>query len=562
MTETTEFQQLFEQSIQGEDIGIGKLIKGTVLSIEPDYVVVDVGLKADSAIPREQFQAQNTELELQPGDEIDIVLEYAENGQGVPIVSYQKAKIAESWQYLLKNYEAGKNVIGMVSGKIKGGFAVDIGYVRAFLPGSLVDLKSTRDASHLEGKEMEFKIIKVDPKRNNVVVSRRAMGDSSSSHDRQALLDSLSEGQVLKGIVKNLTEYGAFVDLGGVDGLLHIIDMAWKRVKDPSEIVAVGSEITVKVLKYDREKERVSLGLKQLGEDPWVDLPSRYPLESVLSGRVTNITDYGCFVELEEGVEGLVHVSEMDWTNKNVHPSKVVQLGDEVSVKVLGVDSERRRISLGIKQCLSNPWTSFAEKHQKDERLVGVIKSITDFGIFIGLEGGIDGLVHLSDISWEQSGEDAVRQYKKGQEIETVVLSIDPERERISLGIKQLQGDPLADYLEKYPKGSIVTGKVVEVTPKNAVIELEDDIKANLRVSEIRQERVEDVRDELNMGDNVEAKIINIDRKNRMLNISIKAKDRDDDVMDDDSDDTQELSNPTLGDLIKDQMGESSENEK
>ena len=548
------FEHLFEESIKGNTVETGKLIKGTVIEIKPNkYVVVDLGLKADSAIPVEQFQDQSVLDELNPGDELDVVLEYAENGHGIPIVSYQKAKVAESWQYLLENHEAGKRVKGIVSGKIKGGFAVDIGYVRAFLPGSLVDLKSTREMFDLEGKELDFKIIKVDPKRNNVVVSRRAMNDTGSSRDRQALLDNLQEGQVIKGVVKNLTEYGAFIDLGGVDGLLHIIDMAWKRVKDPSEIVSVGTEITVKVLKFDREKERVSLGLKQLGEDPWADLPGRYPMNAVLKGRVTNITDYGCFVELEEGVEGLVHVSEMDWTNKNIHPSKVVQLGNEVSVKVLGVDSERRRISLGIKQCLDNPWATFFEKHQKDERISGVIKSITDFGIFIGLEGNIDGLVHLSDISWESSGEEAIQAFKKGQEIETIILSIDPERERISLGIKQLQEDPLAGYLEIHPKGSIVSGEVIETTAKNAIIQLEDEIKAYLRVSEIRQERVEDLRDEINVGDTIEAKIINLDRKNRMLNISIKAKD-DDSISVETNNEPEDLASPTLGDIMKDQI--------
>ena len=561
MTNVDNFSDLFQDSIKQSQARVGKLIKGTVLEVDPSkYVVIDIGLKADSAIPIEQFQDPTLLAELSPGDELSVVLEHAENGHGFPIVSYQKAKVAESWLYLTENYEAGKTVKGIVNGKIKGGFAVDIGYVRAFLPGSLVDLKSAHEMSGLEGKELEFKIIKLDPKRNNVVVSRRAMGDANSSRDRQALLDNLQEGQTVTGIVKNLTEYGAFIDLGGVDGLLHIIDMAWKRVKDPSEIVSIGSEITVKVLKFDRAKERVSLGLKQLGEDPWTDLPNRYPVNQVLKGHVTNITDYGCFVELEEGVEGLVHVSEMDWTNKNIHPSKVVHLGDEVSVKVLGVDSERRRISLGIKQCLDNPWVAFSLKHQKDDRISGVVKSITDFGVFIGLEGNIDGLVHLSDLSWELPGEKAIHNFKKGQEIETVILSIDAERERISLGVKQLQNDSLAEYLEKNPKGTIVKGEVIETTAKNAVLSLEEGVKANLRVSEISMDRIEDLRDEIKEGDVVEAKIISVDRKNRLLNVSIKAKEQADIENFNDSEGAEDISNPTLGELMKDHLDKSVEN--
>jgi small subunit ribosomal protein S1 len=478
-----------------------------------------------------------------------------EDGFGATRLSREKAKRAESWTRLERASEADETVIGRIIDKVKGGFTVEMGDIRAFLPGSLVDVRPVRDTAYLEGKDLEFKVIKLDRKRNNVVVSRRAVVETESSEEREELLANLQDGQEVKGIVKNLTDYGAFVDLGGIDGLLHITDMAWKRVKHPSEIVNVGDEIDVKVLKFDRERNRVSLGLKQMGEDPWEDITRRYPEGTRLSGKVTNLTDYGCFVEIEEGVEGLVHVSEMDWTNKNIHPSKVVQLGDEVEVMVLDIDAERRRISLGMKQCQANPWDEFAATHNKGARVSGTIKSITDFGIFIGLDGGIDGLIHLSDISWEEGGEEMVHDFKKGQEVEAVILAIDPERERISLGIKQMEQDPFSDYVAQNKKGSIVNGTVREVDAKGAIIDLADMVEGYLRASELSRDRVEDARSLLKVGDAVEAKFLGVDRKNRSINLSIKAKDTDEE-----SEAIQDYNrnaplNSTLGDLLKEQMG-------
>ncbi|HGJ5872922.1 MAG TPA: 30S ribosomal protein S1 [Arsenophonus apicola] len=522
---TESFAQLFEESLQSIETRPGAIVRGVVVAIDKDVVLVDAGLKSESAIPVEQFKNVQGELEIQVGDEIDVALDAVEDGFGETILSREKAKRHEAWLMLEKAYEDAETVMGIINGKVKGGFTVELKGIRAFLPGSLVDVRPVRDTTHLEGKELEFKVIKLDQKRNNVVVSRRAVIESESSAERDHLLENLQEGMEVKGIVKNLTDYGAFVDLGGVDGLLHITDMAWKRVKHPSEIVNVGDEINVKVLKFDRDRTRVSLGLKQLGEDPWVAIAKRYPEGTKLTGKVTNLTDYGCFVEIEEGVEGLVHVSEMDWTNKNIHPSKVVNVGDVVEVMVLDIDEERRRISLGLKQCKPNPWQQFAETHNKNDRVEGKIKSITDFGIFIGLEGGIDGLVHLSDISWNVAGEEAVREYKKGDEIAAVVLQVDAERERISLGIKQLAEDPFNNYLSAHKKGVIVTGKVVAFDAKGATIELAAGVEGHLRASEASRDRVEDTTQVLNVGDTVEAKYTGVDRKNRIITLSVRAKD-------------------------------------
>ncbi|MCW7549129.1 MULTISPECIES: 30S ribosomal protein S1 [Photorhabdus] len=522
---TESFAQLFEESLQSIETRPGAIVRGIVVAIDKDVVLVDAGLKSESAIPVEQFKNVQGELEIQVGDEIDVALDAVEDGFGETVLSREKAKRHEAWLMLEKAYEDAETVTGIINGKVKGGFTVELNGIRAFLPGSLVDVRPVRDTTHLEGKELEFKVIKLDQKRNNVVVSRRAVIESENSAERDQLLENLQEGMEVKGIVKNLTDYGAFVDLGGVDGLLHITDMAWKRVKHPSEIVNVGDEIAVKVLKFDRERTRVSLGLKQLGEDPWVAIAKRYPEGTKLTGRVTNLTDYGCFVEIEEGVEGLVHVSEMDWTNKNIHPSKVVNVGDVVEVMVLDIDEERRRISLGLKQCKANPWQLFAETHNKNDRVEGKIKSITDFGIFIGLDGGIDGLVHLSDISWNVAGEEAVREYKKGDEIAAVVLQVDAERERISLGIKQLAEDPFNNYLSVNKKGAIVTGKVTAVDAKGATVELADGVEGYLRASEASRDRVEDATLVLNVGDAVEAKYTGVDRKNRVINLSVRAKD-------------------------------------
>ncbi|EAN2923697.1 30S ribosomal protein S1 [Salmonella enterica subsp. houtenae] len=522
---TESFAQLFEESLKEIETRPGSIVRGVVVAIDKDIVLVDAGLKSESAIPAEQFKNAQGELEIQVGDEVDVALDAVEDGFGETLLSREKAKRHEAWITLEKAYEDAETVTGVINGKVKGGFTVELNGIRAFLPGSLVDVRPVRDTLHLEGKELEFKVIKLDQKRNNVVVSRRAVIESENSAERDQLLENLQEGMEVKGIVKNLTDYGAFVDLGGVDGLLHITDMAWKRVKHPSEIVNVGDEINVKVLKFDRERTRVSLGLKQLGEDPWVAIAKRYPEGTKLTGRVTNLTDYGCFVEIEEGVEGLVHVSEMDWTNKNIHPSKVVNVGDVVEVMVLDIDEERRRISLGLKQCKSNPWQQFAETHNKGDRVEGKIKSITDFGIFIGLDGGIDGLVHLSDISWNVAGEEAVREYKKGDEIAAVVLQVDAERERISLGIKQLAEDPFNNWVALNKKGAIVTGKVTAVDAKGATVELADGVEGYLRASEASRDRVEDATLVLSVGDDVEAKFTGVDRKNRAISLSVRAKD-------------------------------------
>ncbi|GIU09244.1 30S ribosomal protein S1 [Shewanella glacialipiscicola] len=522
---TESFADLFEQSLQTLEFRPGSIVRGTVVSIKNGMVLVDAGLKSESPIPAEQFKNAQGVLEIAVGDEVDVALDSVEDGFGETQLSREKAKRHEAWIVLEKAYEDAETVIGIINGKVKGGFTVELNGIRAFLPGSLVDVRPVRDTAHLEYKELEFKVIKLDQKRNNVVVSRRAVIESESSAERDALLENLQEGQAVKGIVKNLTDYGAFVDLGGVDGLLHITDMAWKRVKHPSEIVNVGDEINVKVLKYDRERTRVSLGLKQLGEDPWLEISKRYPENTRLTGRVTNLTDYGCFVEIEEGVEGLVHVSEMDWTNKNIHPSKVVNLGDEVEVLVLDIDEERRRISLGLKQCKTNPWDDFATRYNKGDKVSGKIKSITDFGIFIGLDGGIDGLVHLSDISWNGTGEDAVSEYKKGDEIHAVVLSVDPERERISLGVKQTEDDPFNAYLADKKKGTIVNGTVSAVDAKGVTVELADTVEGYIRVADISRERIEDASTVYNVGDAIEAKFMGVDRKNRSISLSIKAKD-------------------------------------
>ncbi|MBT3134901.1 30S ribosomal protein S1 [Alteromonas sp. ALT199] len=523
---TENFAQLFEESLQELETRPGSIVKGTVVSIDKDIVLVDAGLKSESAIPADQFKNAEGELEIAIGDQVDVALDAVEDGFGETILSREKAKRHEAWVELEKAYEDKVTIKGVINGKVKGGFTVEVNSVRAFLPGSLVDVRPVRDTTHLEGKELEFKVIKLDAKRNNVVVSRRAVIEAESSQERETLLANLEEGHEIKGIVKNLTDYGAFVDLGGVDGLLHITDMAWKRVKHPSEIVNVGDEINVKVLKFDKEKQRVSLGMKQMGNDPWQEIASRYPEGTKINGQVTNLTDYGCFVEIEDGVEGLVHVSEMDWTNKNIHPSKVVNLGDTVDVMVLEIDEERRRISLGLKQCIANPWETFAESYEKGDKVSGKIKSITDFGIFIGLDGGIDGLVHLSDISWNKSGEDAVRDYKKGDEISAVVLQVDPERERISLGVKQIEEDPFNKYLTDNKKGAIVTGTVTEVDAKGVTVNLAEEVDGYIRVADLAVERVEDATEVASVGDSIEAKFMGVDRKNRTVNLSVKAKDQ------------------------------------
>ncbi|HDZ16024.1 MAG TPA: 30S ribosomal protein S1 [Methylophaga aminisulfidivorans] len=548
------FADLFEESLNSTPMQPGKIVTGTVVNVGTDVVMVNAGLKSEGAIPLAEFLNENGEITVAVGDLVDVSLESLEDGFGATQLSRDKAKAAEAWTKLEHAFEAGETVMGMISGKVKGGFTVDLENIRAFLPGSLVDVRPIRDTTHLENKELEFKLIKLDRPRNNIVVSRRAIMEEENSVEREALLETLEEGKVVKGIVKNLTDYGAFVDLGGIDGLLHITDMAWKRVKHPSEVVAIGDEIEVQVLKFDKERERVSLGLKQMGDDPWKDIARRYPNSTRIQGKVTNIADYGCFVEIEDGVEGLVHMSEMDWTNKNVHPSKLVQLGDEVEVMVLDIDAERRRISLGIKQCQTNPWEEFSMTHNKGDKVSGAIKSITDFGIFIGLDGGIDGLIHLSDISWEEDNEEIIRDFKKGDDIEAVVLAIDPERERISLGIKQLQDDPFSAYLAEHPRGTIVNGKVTEVDARGATIELAEGVEGYVRAADIARERVEDASKVLAVGDDVEAKFTGMSRKDRTLTLSIKAKDDQEE-----SEAVKEYSNvtagsATLGDLLKEQM--------
>ena len=518
------FAQLLEEFF-AQEARLGSVVKGTVVAIQKGYVIVDTGFKSESAIDASEFMNAQGELEVQVGDQVDVVLKAVEDGFGETVVSRGDAKRNEAWIALEKAFEEQATVTGFVNGKVKGGFTVELNGVRAFLPGSLVDVRPVRDSLNLEGQTLELKVIKLDQKRNNVVVSRRAVIETTNSADREEVLANLVEGSEVKGIVKNLTEYGAFVDLGGVDGLLHITDMAWKRVKHPSEVVTVGQEVTVKVLKFDKEKTRVSLGLKQLGQDPWVAIAQNHPVNSKLTGKVTNLTDYGCFVEILDGVEGLVHVSEMDWTNKNIHPSKVVSVGDVVEVMVLEVDEERRRISLGLKQCKANPWEHFASTHNKNDKVSGKIKSITDFGIFIGLEGGIDGLVHLSDISWNQSGEEAVRNYKKGDEVEAVVLQVDALKERISLGIKQLESDPFTNFVDSTKKGAIVSGKVTAVDAKGVSVELEGGVEAFIRANEATSERVEDITSVISVGDAIEAKFIGVDRKSRVINLSVRAKD-------------------------------------
>ena len=558
------FAELFEASIeeQGLDIERGSVITGAVVAIDSDWITVDTGLKSEGIVAREEFLSEEGELEVEVGDSVDVVVEAVDNGMGQTLLSREKAKRVETWNFLEKIADNDEIVKGIISSKVKGGFTVDIGSVRAFLPGSLVDVRPIRDTTHLEGKELEFKVIKLDQKRNNVVVSRRAVMEAENSAEREELLNKLEEGIEIEGIVKNLTDYGAFVDLGGIDGLLHITDMAWRRIKHPSEVVEVGQDLKVKVLKFDRERHRVSLGLKQLGTDPWDNVGGTYPVGSVVKARVTNLTDYGCFAEISEGIEGLVHVSEMDHTNKNIHPSKVVQVGDEVEVMILDIDEERRRISLGIKQTLANPWDEFDKKHERGDKITGTIKSITDFGIFIGLDGGIDGLVHLSDISWNETGEDAIRNYNKGDTVEAMVLSVDAEANRISLGVKQLSSDPFNEYLVNNDRGAIVNGKVKEVDAKGATIELADEVEAYLRASEIQRDRVEDATKHLTVGDDVEAKIISVDRKTRNINLSIKAKDEAEErqaIKDLGSTNTtaapgSDAQPKTIGDLIKEQM--------
>lgn len=550
------FKELFEQSIVGAQFYPGAIIAAKVISIDSDYVILNAGLKSEGIVAVEEFYDKDGALEVSLGDTVEVALDSVEDGYGETLLSREKAKRQEAWRKLSKSHENNETVTGLISGKVKGGFTVEIGTIRAFLPGSLVDVRPVRDPSYLEGKELEFKVIKMDLKRNNIVVSRRAVVEEESSADRQALLESLHDGQELHGIVKNLTDYGAFIDLGGIDGLLHITDISWKRVKHPSELLSVGQDVKVKVLSFDNERNRVSLGMKQLGNDPWVDLVERYPLQKRLQGKVTNITDYGCFVEIEEGVEGLVHMSEMDWTNKNVHPSKVVSMGDVVDVMVLEIDEERRRISLGMKQCVGNPWQQFAASHSKGQKVSGKIRSITDFGIFIGLDGEIDGLVHLSDISWTVPGEEAVKQFKKGQELEAVILAIDPERERISLGLKQLEGDNFTTFVEEYTKGAIVKGIVTTVDAKTVTVALGDDIVGIIRASELSaDERIDDAKNHVKEGDEIEAKIINVDRKNRSIALSIKAKDAQDEA---DAikkySRTEGTSTTTLGDLLKEKM--------
>jgi len=556
---TESFAELFEKSLSaGQSMQPGSIVHARVLEVKPDVVIVDAGLKSEGVIPIQEFVNEQGEIKVSAGDEIEVALEAMEDGFGETRFSKEKAARIRTWDNLAKAFEKSEIVVGTITGKVKGGFTVDIGTVRAFLPGSLVDVRPVRDTTFLEGKPLEFKIIKLDKLRNNVVVSRREVLEAEYSQERDSLLANLQEGVVLKGVVKNLVEYGAFVDLGGVDGLLHITDMSWKRVKDPGEVVAVGQELEVKVLKYDRERKRVSLGLKQLGDDPWVEISRRYPEKTRLFGKVTNITDYGSFVEIEAGVEGLVHVSEMDWTNKNVNPNKVVHIGQEVEVMILDIDEERRRISLGMKQCKPNPWEEFAQNHQKGDKVKGQIKSITDFGIFIGLEGGIDGLVHLSDLDWNVAGEEAVRKFQKGQEVEAVVLAIDGARERISLGVKQLAGDPLTQFMAAHPKGSIVKGIVKKVDIRGADITLAEGVEGYIKSSDLARDRVEDATKILKEGDTLEARFIGVDRKNRIISLSVKAKEiqEEQEAVEEYKGSTASAGRTSLGDILKEKMGE------
>lgn len=551
------FADLFEESLQQVEMTPGAIVVATVIAIENDFVVVSAGLKSDGAIPAEQFKNDAGEIEVQVGDEVRVALESFEDGFGETKLSREKAKRAEAWQVLEAAYEKGEIVTGRISGRVRGGLTVDLNGINAFLPGSLVDVRPLRDTTHLENQALEFKLVKLDQRSNNIVVSRRAVLEEANSEDREKLLAQMEEGAVLKGIVKNLTDYGAFIDLGGIDGLLHITDIAWKRVKHPSEVLNVGDEIDVKVLKYDAERQRVSLGMKQLQDDPWTAMTSQFAVGSRIKARVTNLTDYGCFAEIGDGVEGLVHVSEMDWTNRNIHPSKVVQVGDEVEVQILDIDQQRRRISLGIKQCQDNPWDSFAAAHAKGQKVTGAIRSITDFGIFIGLDGGIDGLVHLSDISWDEPGEQAVKAYSKGQEIEAVVQSVDAERERISLSIKALTGDDFSGFAESHSKGQVVTGTVTAVDARQASVQLAEGVEAVLRVSEFSTARTEDLSAELKVGDSVEAMISNVDRRNRTIQLSIKqleSKQQSEALEAVQQQSVEEAGPTTIGDLIKQQM--------
>jgi small subunit ribosomal protein S1 len=557
---TESFAELFEESLAAQNLKPGSIVTGIIMEIRDDAVVVNAGLKSEGIVPIIQFRNLQGELEVEVGDSVQVALDTVEDGFGETRLSRDKAKRALVWDKLEGAFEGEETIEGKISGKVKGGFTVDIEDIRAFLPGSLVDVRPVRDPAYLEGKDLEFKIIKLDRRRNNIVVSRRAVVESEFSAEREALLDRLEEGAIVTGVVKNLTDYGAFLDLGGIDGLLHITDMAWKRVHHPSEVVNVADELEVRVLRFDRERNRVSLGLKQLGDDPWNDLSRRYPIGTRLFGAVSNITDYGCFVEIEDGVEGLVHVSEMDWTNKNVNPAKVVHTGDEMEVMVLDIDEERRRISLGMKQCKTNPWESFAAIHNKGDKVTGAIKSITDFGIFIGLDGGIDGLVHLSDISWQDTGDDAVHNFRKGEDVEAVVLAVDPERERISLGIKQLDQDPFATYMAEHPRGSMVQGVVKEVDARGAVIELVEGVEGYLRASDIKEERVEDATRELSVGDKIEAKFISLDRKNRTLSLSIRAKEDAElaEALKEYKQSSATGGTTSLGDLLKEQLEQDS----
>jgi small subunit ribosomal protein S1 len=552
------FSEMFEQSLANQRIRPGMILTGLVIEVGDDMVIVNVGLKSEAVIPIEQFRNERGELEVKAGDEVEVALDAVEDGDGNTRLSREKAKRARTWTRLEKAFTDSEIVTGVITGRVKGGFTVELENVRAFLPGSLVDVRPVRDTSYLEGKPLEFKVIKLDQKRNNVVVSRRAVVEQEFSAERSALMENLQEGAVIRGMVKNLTDYGAFVDLGGIDGLLHITDMAWKRVKHPSEVVQVGQEVEVRILKFDRERSRVSLGLKQLGADPWENIARRYPPNTRVFGKVTNIADYGAFVEIEDGVEGLVHVSEMDWTNKNVNPAKVVHTGEEVEVMVLDVDEERRRISLGLKQCKANPWKEFAENYNRGDKVSGQIKSITDFGIFIGLAGNIDGLVHLSDISWDIPGEEAVRSYQKGQLVEAMVLSIDPERERISLGVKQLAKDPFSGYIAENPRGAIVHGVVKEVDARGAVIDLGNGIEGQLRSNELGRDRIDDARTVLKVGEEIEAKFVGVDRKTRTITLSIKAKEMYEEaeaVQSYRSESGSGASGTSLGDLLKEQIG-------
>ncbi len=552
---TESFAELFEQSIDESKLRPGAIVFGRVVEIRDDVVVVNAGLKSEGIVPIQQFMSHDGTLEVEVGDEVEVSLDAVEDGFGETRLSREKAKRSRVWDKLDEACEGEQSVIGQITGKVKGGFTVSVDGIRAFLPGSLVDVRPVRDPSYLEGKDLEFKIIKLDRRRNNLVVSRRAVVEHEFAAEREDLIERLEEGAIIKGVVKNLTDYGAFLDLGGIDGLLHITDMAWKRVRHPSEVVEVGDELEVRVLRFDRERMRVSLGLKQLGEDPWDNIDRRYPPGSRLFGRVTNITDYGCFVEIEDGVEGLVHVSEMDWTNRNVNPNKVIHIGEEVEVMVLDVDGDRRRISMGMKQVKPNPWEAFAALHNKNDKVSGTIKSITDFGIFIGLEGDIDGLVHLSDISWMNQGEDAIRNFRKGEEVEAVVLAVDPERERISLGIKQLDQDPFATYMAEHPRGSIVTGRIREIDARGAVVELADGVDGYLKANDMAKERVDDATKLFSVGDEVEAKFVALDRKTRNLTLSVRAKD--DDELADAVDQYQapRSSGTKLGELLREQLG-------